>query len=283
MVLVALVAVALTILLTSALPPLPRLSSSPGSSRKETWSVVSDASFWSFALPVAQSYTFSTRGGSQQAVAGMWLVLSVIICTVYRSNLKAMLIKPRLVLPFGNLKELAESGIPCFTFRGTLLHRNIEAAEEGTTVWHLKRKLIAHNDVEGAVGDMSTGQHAMFTTYVGLLSVIHSSFVKTKTCSLYMTDDSYFGPRCLTIAFPKGSPLRQGVNPIITKLRESGILQSLFMKYAIHASTCLRSDPIKVDNILRPLQMGDVYGVCLLYVGGMMIATLTLLAEIMVT
>lgn len=72
------------------------------------------------------AYTFLPRGASQQTVIGMWLVLSFIINTVYRSNLKAMLIKPRLVLPFSNVEELVESGIPCFAFRGTLLHRNIK-------------------------------------------------------------------------------------------------------------------------------------------------------------
>ena len=72
------------------------------------------------------AYNFVPRGQSQQAVLGMWLVLSLIISTVYRSNLKAMLIKPRLVLPFNNLMELTESGIPCFVVRGTLLHRNIQ-------------------------------------------------------------------------------------------------------------------------------------------------------------
>ncbi|MPC12424.1 Glutamate [NMDA] receptor subunit 1 [Portunus trituberculatus] len=135
---------------------------------------------------------------------------------VYRSNLKAMLIKPRLVLPFSNLMELTESGIPCFVVRGTLLHRNIQ----------------------------------------------------TNTCSIYMTMDSYFGPRCLSIVFRKGSPLRHQVNPIVVKLRESGILEHLFMKYVIHASTCLRSDPANVENILRPLEIGDMYGVCFVYVGG---------------
>lgn len=71
---------------------------------------------------------WAPRGGKQKVLAGMWLILSVIISTVYRSNLKAMLIKPHLVLPFSNLPELVESGIPCLTFRGTLLHRNIEAS-----------------------------------------------------------------------------------------------------------------------------------------------------------
>ncbi|KAK8400695.1 hypothetical protein O3P69_002472 [Scylla paramamosain] len=199
---------------------------------------------------------------------GMWLVLSLIISTVYRSNLKAMLIKPRLVLPFTNLMELTKSGIPCFVVRGTVLHSNIQGAEVGSAVWQLNNRLILHSDVALAVKDMSAGKHAIFTTHLGLLSVIHTSFVQTKTCSIYMTSDSYFGPKCLSIVFRKGSPLRQHVNPIIVKLRESGILEHLLMKYVVYASTCLHSDPASVEDILRPLEIGDMYGVCFVYVGG---------------
>ncbi|KAK8400696.1 hypothetical protein O3P69_002473 [Scylla paramamosain] len=179
---------------------------------------------------------------------------------VYRSNLKAMLIKPRLVLPFTNLRELTETNIPCFVVSGTILHRNIQAAEEGTLMWRLNRKLISHFDVNRGIDDMSKGKHAFFATYAGLLSILHSYFMKTKTCSLYMIDESFFGPTCLCIAFPKGSPLREAVNSIIKNLRESGILEHLFTKYVVHASTCLRSDPTNVDSTLRPLEIGDMYG-----------------------
>ena len=155
----------------------------------------------------------------------------------------------------------------------------LQGAEVGSSVWRLNNRLILHSDVSLAVRDMSAGKHAIFTTHVGLLSVIHTSFVQvnwfvkmlnclhfihlfytcrfllsspfisfafnsfrvqcsfhlsydfcmflmsftvfcdfhfpqTKTCSIYMTSDSYFGPRCLSIVFPKGSPLRHYVNPM---------------------------------------------------------------------
>lgn len=40
------------------------------------------------------------------------------------------------------------------------------------------------------------------------------------------------------------------------------------MKFVAHSRTCLNSDPGSVDSALRPLQMGDMYGVCLVYVSG---------------
>ncbi|XP_045121810.1 glutamate [NMDA] receptor subunit 1-like [Portunus trituberculatus] len=132
MVLAALVAMAGVVLLTSQVSPQPVRPSSrrddEGSREQETvWNTLLDAGLWSVAVSLAQSSTLVPRGLRQQAVVGMWLLLALIISTVYRSNLKAMLIKPRLILPFSNLEELVETRIPCFTFRGTLLHRNIEA------------------------------------------------------------------------------------------------------------------------------------------------------------
>ncbi|KAK8385626.1 hypothetical protein O3P69_016421 [Scylla paramamosain] len=287
MVVATLVAMAGVVLLTRQVTPQPARhcpgTDGESSRQQETvWNSLLDTGLWSVAVSLAQSSTLVPRGMRQKAVVGMWLLLALIISTVYRSNLKAMLIKPRLVLPFSNLEELVETSIPCFTFRGTLLHRNIEAAEEGTTMWRLNKVLYTHNDVALGVRDMSLGKHVLFTTYVGLLSVLHSHFLQTKSCSLYMTDDSYYGSKSLTLAFPKGSQLRQKVDPIIVKLREFGILGRAFMKFVAHSKTCLNSDPGSVDSALRPLQMGDMYGVCLVYVGGITLAAATLLMEVVI-
>lgn len=54
----------------------------------------------------------------------------------------------------------------------------IQASDEGSTMWRLNKVLITHNDVGRGVKDMSLGKHALFTTYVGLLSVIHSYFLQ---------------------------------------------------------------------------------------------------------
>lgn len=58
-------------------------------------------------------------------LAGVWLLLTLVFSTVYRSNLKAMLILPRLQLPFNTLEELIASGIPCFVVPDTVLYGKI--------------------------------------------------------------------------------------------------------------------------------------------------------------
>ncbi|KAG0727079.1 hypothetical protein GWK47_004065 [Chionoecetes opilio] len=56
-------------------------------------------------------------------VAGLWFMTSLIIATVYRSNLKAMLIMPRIHLPFDNLEELYQSQYPIYTQETSVSHR----------------------------------------------------------------------------------------------------------------------------------------------------------------
>lgn len=58
-------------------------------------------------------------------MVGVWLLTSLVVSQVYRCNLKAMLILPRLFLPFNNLEELVDSKIPTFVSPGTVLHANL--------------------------------------------------------------------------------------------------------------------------------------------------------------
>ena len=49
-------------------------------------------------------------GNSARMVAGLWLLETLILASVYRSNLKAMLIIPKVRRPFDNLEEMVETG-----------------------------------------------------------------------------------------------------------------------------------------------------------------------------
>ncbi|MPC74944.1 hypothetical protein E2C01_069327 [Portunus trituberculatus] len=61
-----------------------------------------------------------------RVVTMTWLLACLIISTVYRSNLKAMLIQPIQRLPFSNLEELIETNIPCAVFENSTLDTTIQ-------------------------------------------------------------------------------------------------------------------------------------------------------------
>lgn len=64
-------------------------------------------------------------GNLARGVAGLWLMMAFTLSSVYSSNLKAMLIYPKVDLPFTSLKELAGSGIPAAVSNGSAVHRQI--------------------------------------------------------------------------------------------------------------------------------------------------------------
>ncbi|XP_063878096.1 glutamate receptor ionotropic, kainate glr-3-like [Scylla paramamosain] len=78
---------------------------------------------WSTLL--AQSVPQMPDEGTTRFTVGLWLLVSLIIGTVYRSNLKAMLIIPKVELPFDSLEELIDTGFTVATISGTTMHLDI--------------------------------------------------------------------------------------------------------------------------------------------------------------
>ncbi|KAK8381353.1 hypothetical protein O3P69_018440 [Scylla paramamosain] len=73
------------------------------------------------------------RKDSARMMAATWLLMSFILGAVYRSNLKAMLIIPKVNLPFDNLDELYTSGITLGVVEATSMHLDIiDGIEEKT-------------------------------------------------------------------------------------------------------------------------------------------------------
>ncbi|KAG7175255.1 Glutamate receptor 1-like 2 [Homarus americanus] len=234
---------------------------------------------WSMATPLAQSSPWNPRGMSIRVVAGIWLLTALVISSIYRSNLKAMLILPKVSPPFTSLEELLKTSIPCYVLQGTVLHGEILTAEPGSHLYKLRKQMISHVDVPRAVKDLLQGKHAALIPLTSHLNIQHNNFLRTRTCSIYMkpADLSSFPHRYL---FPKGSPLVHKLNPLLTRLKESGVLDYLYFSDIYHGIKCLKTTT--TTTLLRPLELGDFYGVFSLYGGGMLIAGLTFILELIV-
>lgn len=85
-------------------------------------------------LSVLAAVPWNLTKNPVRVLAGAWLLVALIVGTVYRSNLKAMLIIPKVVLPFDNLEELVESGIPIAVLQSTVLHQAIMVRPAGTVL-----------------------------------------------------------------------------------------------------------------------------------------------------
>ncbi|KAK8392790.1 hypothetical protein O3P69_014907 [Scylla paramamosain] len=78
-------------------------------------------------------------GGCARLAVGMWLLIALILGTVYRSNLKALLIIPKLELPFDSMEDLIKSGITTAVLDGTSVHRDVMDSEKEHSTMSLYR------------------------------------------------------------------------------------------------------------------------------------------------
>ena len=67
-------------------------------------------------------------------VVGMMIIFWFVLGTVYKSNLKAMLITPRIIRPFDSLETLLDSGIPFQGAEGSLL---VETNRVSISTYHI--------------------------------------------------------------------------------------------------------------------------------------------------
>ncbi|ROT67309.1 Variant Ionotropic Glutamate Receptor [Penaeus vannamei] len=84
---------------------------------------VSLAYQWTLSILLAQSLPKTTRDTSLRVIMGLWLIGALIVGSVYRSNLKAMLTLPKLRLPFDSLDDLVKTDIPTYITEGSMLHQ----------------------------------------------------------------------------------------------------------------------------------------------------------------
>ncbi|XP_068238923.1 glutamate receptor 2-like [Palaemon carinicauda] len=232
---------------------------------------VYEATEWTLASMLSQSIPKDPRGGSVRIISGMWVVTSFILATVYRSNLKAMLILPTISLPFNNLEELYDTGLPVWVPTASIMHNAADESPRNSILGRLRERFVgidAPTNVPLGIRGMSKGKHAFAAPLSGIVQIIHSAFSQTGTCSTYVMSESFFKTTLQCLFFPKHSPWKNKLDPLIIRLRESGILNHIYKKGVNNATECLKPISSQGNTNLRPMDLGDFYGVFLIYLGG---------------
>ncbi|XP_047480201.1 glutamate receptor ionotropic, delta-2-like [Penaeus chinensis] len=259
-------------------------SASPSDNERHgTPSVTDESALWTIAVFLAQSVTKMPRGNSVRVMTGVWLLVSLILNTVYRSNLKAMLILPKIVLPFDSTEELAESRIPTWVPRGSAMHTaGLKSPPESALAKILENSnsLDVPTDVPWGISDTIAGKHAMTSPRASITYIMHTTFSKTGQCLLYTMSEDLVGMVQISILLRKGSPLKPKLNSVIRRLREFGILDHEYKKQVANATECLKPIGSRGTRKLRSLDLGDFYGVFMLYAGGALMALVSFLMEL---
>ncbi|XP_050689283.1 glutamate receptor ionotropic, kainate glr-3-like [Eriocheir sinensis] len=238
------------------------------------------ACLWTVCAALSQSSFWSPRGGALRLLTGTWLLMAFILSIVYRSNLKAMIIIPKIHFPFNSLEEMLHTDIKCFVPLGSIIHLLMQKAARGSQLDRLWKPAVVHLNVTKAIHDTFAGKHATITSNHNINYLLHNAFARSKTCEAYVAEEAFITGFSASLGLPKGSPLKHQLNRILESLHESGVLNHLYHSAVPYASLCLHAGSFgRPNNNLRPLELGDFYGVLSVYAGGMVIAAILLLVE----
>ncbi|XP_063588610.1 uncharacterized protein LOC134765757 [Penaeus indicus] len=121
-------------------------------------------------------------GNGPRIAGGLWLLSAFILGVVYRGNLKAMLILPKVVLPFDTLQELTETNIPIWIPEGNLVHKAIMAATPDSAYYRLRKQMLVHLDVPRGTRETFGGLHAVAAPMTTIVFLIDLTFSTASYC-----------------------------------------------------------------------------------------------------
>ncbi|XP_069163850.1 glutamate receptor ionotropic, kainate 2-like isoform X1 [Procambarus clarkii] len=225
---------------------------------------------WTYGVMVAQSLRWASHSHTEKVLGCFWLVTAFIVSTVYTGNLMAMIIIPKVNIPFSNLEEMTEqTKVPYILMGGSVVYETMKAADKSSLfgrTWDRKR--AASWTYEEGVRKIMIDGYAIIVDQTTILGILHNSFSKivsntiwlqAATCPLWMTREvilSYM----LSLSFNKNTSLKARVDPVIQRLREGGLVEYWLRQQLRNSTHCLTppgSEPIEQ----RVLQLRDFYGV----------------------
>ncbi|KAK8377177.1 hypothetical protein O3P69_013665 [Scylla paramamosain] len=71
--------------------------------------------------------------------------------------------------------------------------------------------------------------------------ILDDHYSQTGECGAYVISQGFLEPSSLSLAFPKGSPLKKKFDPVILRLKECCILTKMVTKGFENATECLKS------------------------------------------
>ncbi|XP_069160796.1 glutamate receptor ionotropic, kainate glr-3-like [Procambarus clarkii] len=236
--------------------------------------------WWASSLLLGQPLPWQPR--RIYILPALWLLATLILSNVYRSNLMAMLILPRIRLPFDNIEELAASHIPLFVAENNAIHQVIMENDVSTKMGSLKKQMVTMDLITATKANIAGHLAVAATRNVALF---YLNYYKTNLgdCVIYVMSERILGASPIVLQMPKGSPFKKKINRAIRSLREMGILDYLMMRslpYAAFCSKPFKSSEAASSQDSRALELADFYGVFAVYAVGLLLASLAFLIEV---
>ncbi|XP_071516568.1 glutamate receptor ionotropic, kainate glr-3-like [Panulirus ornatus] len=238
---------------------------------------------WSYMVLLGQAVWRHDGREGDRVLMGLWVLVSLIIAVVYRSNLKAMLIVPRVRIPFDSLEELVNQDEMTWTFpKGSIVHSFFEAAnaENPTSTmgrgWEGRDTLLLHP--KSMIPTTLSGVAGLFTRHSSIY-MLGRDFSEVGFCRLTITRQGFMFVQ-YSMGFPLGSTLKPAVDSLIYRLKEFGLLERFLQAEMGNTSYCLQPPGREDRSALRPLAVEDFHGVYSLYAAGVVGSFIVFLVEV---
>ncbi|KAK3868191.1 hypothetical protein Pcinc_026411 [Petrolisthes cinctipes] len=242
----------------------------------ESTSTDSSSSEWSWLWGYKVLLSQDVRGlggneGSPRVMTGLWMLVSFIMAEVYCSNLKAMLIVPKVKIPFDDLGGLVRQSEMSWTMaRGSIVQSFFQSAFQEDPTSTLGRAWAGRGALTrtaAAIIPTVTGGTAGLYTRHSSTYLLGRDFSQHGYCRMALARGGYMAVQH-SMGFPLGSPLKSVIDDMVYRMMEFGLMNRFIQRAMTNTSYCLKPPGSEDRSGLRSLAAGDFLGVFSLYGAG---------------
>ncbi|XP_064104000.1 glutamate receptor-like [Macrobrachium nipponense] len=241
--------------------------------------------FHTYRLLLQQGLEMNIVSLPERLVVAGWLIATMVICWSYSSNLTSLLAIKYAPKPIQTIRDLIDHKSMIVIFpRRTALSDYLFSVESGPL------KEVADLSKIGRYMDIPywefaqaletlviRGTHILATDTIDAGSMIAAYFSKTGRCQFYIAREA-FVHFSLGMVCQKGSPLVAAINKRISAIFEAGLYQYWLNKNVANSTAC-QYMPSTIA-VLEPLSISNMWGLFVLLVAGLALATVTFCSEI---
>ncbi|ROT82197.1 olfactory ionotropic receptor IR7 [Penaeus vannamei] len=236
---------------------------------------------------ISQPYTWLSRSWSGRVVVGMWSLAALIVARSYSSALTSMLAVRTVPVKYNYLRQvIGDPDIHLIFEKATALVEHMSTVQEGVykdlanTIQQDRAHFLASSKLyDAAYTDVRNRQFALLVEDTTCRKVFSDDFTKYGRCDFYIGKERYW-PLVFCLIGRKGMPIMQAINSRIERLVSHDLYFKWLEDELPNATACLKASTKITVN--EAYDLTGLWGVFVLFLGGLVVASLVLMTEVCV-
>ncbi|XP_069995836.1 glutamate receptor ionotropic, kainate glr-3-like [Penaeus vannamei] len=233
------------------------------------------------------AYTWLSRSWSGRVVVGMWSLAALIVARSYSSALTSMLAVRTVPVKYNYLRQvIGDPDIHLIFEKATALVEHMSTVQEGVykdlanTIQQDRAHFLASSKLyDAAYTDVRNRQFALLVEDTTCRKVFSDDFTKYGRCDFYIGKERYW-PLVFCLIGRKGMPIMQAINSRIERLVSHDLYFKWLEDELPNATACLKASTKITVN--EAYDLTGLWGVFVLFLGGLVVASLVLMTEVCV-